>query len=356
MLIPSNSIQASNLLPWLHVQPWCLFVVRVVCVVCILCHECCESVVQWVGSCSMYGCLWNTTGRNAVFIGPDNIMVINMGFLVAAHTVGGRGRPSGHVNADYFTGLPQHAAALNIGGWLRAAAASVGDAYFETFDYDMSMRLAAPLIGSGVAAASISVHNFEIFAHNMFMRLATLFIGGDATAAFFNIDKLNIQNLKFKFKPRTVATLKRDVLPLLPLSCVWSSEQGPPPLKHNNFNNIFHFCYFKLFFSNQISSTNFSRQYKKPQGIDNNHHLSFLASCPRTPIFLSPNPFALRSCMFQTKVVKEDPFPSLPRASICVKLHDIVGQGTNVIPQQNLLHIHNPYWYQGFNLPKRSPP
>ena len=230
MLIPSNSIQASNSLPWPHVQPWCLFVVRVVCVVCILCCECCESVVQWAGSCSMYGCSWNTTGPNHVFIGdPDNIMVINMGFLVAAHTIGGRGRPSGHVNADYFTGLPQHAAALNIGGWLRAAAASVGDAYFETFDDDMSIRLAALTIGSSVAAASIGVQNFEIFAHNMFMCLATLFIGGDAMAAFFNIDKLNIWNLKFKFKPRTVAAVKRDVLPLLPLSCVWSSEQGPPP-------------------------------------------------------------------------------------------------------------------------------
>ena len=157
--------------------------------------------------------------------------------------------------------------------------------------------------------------------------------------AWAKIDKLNIRNLKFKFKPRTVATLKRDVLPLLPLSCVWSSEQSPPPLKHNNFNNIFHFCYFKLFFSNPIPSTKFSRQYKEPQEIYNNNNLSFLASCPRTPIFLSPNPFTLRSCMFQTKVVKEDQdphmyFPSLPRASMCVKLHDVVGQGTNVIPQQ----------------------
>ena len=141
----------------------------------------------------MYGSSWNATGPNAVFIGDrDNIMVINMGSLVAAHTIGGQGRPSGYVNADYFTRLPQHAAALNIGGWLRAAAASVGDAYFETFNYNMSIRLAAPIIGGGVAAASIGVHNLEIFAQDLLMRLTTLFFGGDGMAAFFNIDKLNI--------------------------------------------------------------------------------------------------------------------------------------------------------------------
>ena len=224
MLVPSNSIQASNSLPWFYVQPWCLFVVRVVCVVRISCCECCESVVQWA-SCSIYGCSWNTTGPNVVFIGdPDYIMVINMGFLVAAHTIGGRCGRSGHVNADYFAELPQHGAALIIGSWLRAAAAFVGEAYFQIFDYDMSIRLAALIIGGGVGAASIGVHNFEIFAHNMFMRLTTFFVGGDAMAAFFNIDKLNIRNLKSK--PRTVATLKRDVLPLLPLSFVWSSEQA----------------------------------------------------------------------------------------------------------------------------------
>ena len=281
--------------------------------------------MQWSGSCSICACSWNTTGPNAVFIGdPDTIMVINMGFLIGAHTIAGRGRPSGHVNADHFTELPQQAAALNVGSWLHAAATSVGDAYFESFDYDMIMRHAALIIGSRAAAASIGAHNFEIFAHNIFMRLATLFVGGDAMAVFFNIDKLNIRNLKFKFKPRTVATLKGNVLPLLPLSCVWSSEQGPPPLKHKNFNSIFHFCDFMLFFSNPITSTNFSRQYKETQDIYNNNHLSSLASCPRTPIFLSHNPFALRSCTFQTGVVKEDQdqhmyFPSLPRASIGVE-------------------------------------
>ena len=49
-------------------------------------------------------------------------------------------------------------------------------------------------------------------------------------------------------------------------------------------------------------------------------------------------------------------FPSVPRASMCVKLPDVVGQGTNVIPQQNLLNTHNPYWFQGFSLPKLYPP
>ena len=157
-------------------------------------------------------------GPDAVFTGePDHIMVINKGFLVAT-TPFVAGVASAHVNADHFTDLPKHAAALNIGSRRHAAAAAVGDANFKTFDYDMSMRRAAPIIGAGVAAATISVRNFQTFANDMLVRLATPFVGSCAMAAFFN--KLNIWNLKFKFKPSTVATLKKDVLPFLPVSCV----------------------------------------------------------------------------------------------------------------------------------------